>query len=94
MKNKEEERGRGGLNREGGLINFSPLKKGGLLERGWGRLFHGGLNRRFTKIELKSKRLLQRLIKQREKAEVYNISTGQYQSTSGLLGKTTNIQNI
>ena len=30
-----------------------------------------------------------------KKAEVvYNISTGQYQSSSGLLGKTTNIQNI
>lgn len=24
----------------------------------------------------------------------YNISTGQYQSSTGLLGKTTNIQNI
>ena len=24
----------GGLNREGGLINFSPLKRGGLFERG------------------------------------------------------------
>ena len=45
-------------------------------------------------IELKSTRLLQRLIKQREKAEVYNISTGQCQSSSGLLGKTTNLQNI
>ena len=30
----------GGLNREGGLINFPPLKRGGLLER-------GGLNRGF-----------------------------------------------
>ena len=29
-----------------------------------------------------------------KKAKVYNISTGQYQSSSGLLGKTTNIQNI
>ena len=28
------------------------------------------------------------------KAEVYNISSGQYQSLSGLLGKTRNIQNI
>ena len=27
-------------------------------------------------------------------AEVYNISTGQHQSSPGLLGKTTNIQNI
>ena len=26
--------GGGGLNREGGLINFPPLKRGGLLERG------------------------------------------------------------
>ena len=33
--------GEGGLNREGGLINFPPLKRGGgLLER--------GLNRGFT----------------------------------------------
>ena len=29
-----------------------------------------------------------------KKAEVYKISTGQYQSSSGLFGKTTNIQNI
>ena len=37
MKNKDWGRGRGGgLNREGGLINFPPLKRGGggLLERG------------------------------------------------------------
>ena len=41
MKNKDWERGRGGgLNREGGLINFPPLKRGGLFER-------GGLNRGF-----------------------------------------------
>ena len=46
------------------------------------------------KIELKSKRLLQKLIKQREEGRVYNISSGQYQSSSGVLGKTTNIQNI
>ena len=26
--------GGGGLNREGGLINFPPVKRGGLLERG------------------------------------------------------------
>ena len=26
--------GRGWLNREGGLINFPPVKRGGLLERG------------------------------------------------------------
>ena len=32
--------GEGGLNRVGGLINFPPLKRGGLLER--------GLNRGFT----------------------------------------------
>ena len=32
----------GGVNREGGLINFLPLKKGGLFEGG------GGLNRGFT----------------------------------------------
>ena len=41
--------GGGGLNREGGLINFPPLKRGGgLLERGG--LFErgGGLNRGFT----------------------------------------------
>ena len=43
MKNKDWGRGRGGLNREGegGLINFPPLKRGGLFER-------GGLNRGFT----------------------------------------------
>ena len=29
-----------------------------------------------------------------KKAEIYNISTSQYRSSSGLLGKTTNIQNI
>ena len=34
VKNKDWGRGRGGLNREGGLINFPPLKRGGLLERG------------------------------------------------------------
>ena len=34
MKNKDWGRGRGGLNREEGLINFPPLKRGGLLERG------------------------------------------------------------
>ena len=35
--------GRGGLNREGGLINFPPLKRGGgLLERG-GLFERGGL---------------------------------------------------
>ena len=41
--------GEGGLNREGGVINFPPLKRGGLLERGG--LFErggGGLNRGFT----------------------------------------------
>ena len=29
-----------------------------------------------------------------KKAEVYNISTGQYQSSSRLLGKSSNMQNI
>ena len=33
MKNKDWGRGRGGGG-EGGLINFPPLKRGGLLERG------------------------------------------------------------
>ena len=33
--------GEGGLNRDGGLLNFPPLKTGGLLERGG-----GGLNTR------------------------------------------------
>ena len=33
--------GEGGLNREGGLINFPPLKRGGLLERG--AYLRGGL---------------------------------------------------
>ena len=41
MKNKDWRRG-GGLNGEGGLINFPPLKKGGLLERG-GLFERGGL---------------------------------------------------
>ena len=36
--------GRGG---GGGLINFPPLKRGGLLERG-GLFERGGLNRGFT----------------------------------------------
>ena len=40
------------------------------------------------------KGLLQGLIKQREKAWVYDISTDQYQSSSGLLGQLTNLQNI
>ena len=45
VKNKDWGRGRGGgLNREGGLINFPPLKRGAYL-RG------GGLNRGFTVIE-------------------------------------------
>ena len=34
MKNKDWGRGRGGLNREGGLISFPPLKRRGLFERG------------------------------------------------------------
>ena len=33
--------GEGGLNREGGLTNFPPLKRGGLIRE-------GGLNRGFT----------------------------------------------
>ena len=37
-----EGRGRGRLNREGGLINFPPLKRGGELIR------EGRLNRGFT----------------------------------------------
>ena len=45
MKNKDgrEGEGKGGLNREGGLINFPPLKRGGLLERGGGLFERGGL---------------------------------------------------
>ena len=43
MKNKDWGRGRGGgLNREGLLLNFPPLKRGGLLERG-GLIGQGGL---------------------------------------------------
>ena len=34
-------RGGGELNREGGLINFPPVKRGGLLERG-GLIREGG----------------------------------------------------
>ena len=43
MKSKGWGRGGGGLNREGGLINFPPLKMrgGGLLERG-GLVERGG----------------------------------------------------
>ena len=42
MKNKDGGDGEGGgLDREGGLIKFPPLKRGGLFER-------GGLNRGFT----------------------------------------------
>ena len=33
---------------EGGLINFPPLKRGGLLESGGGAYLRGGLNRGFT----------------------------------------------
>ena len=42
--------GRGGLNREGGLINFLRLKRGGLLEGG-GLFERGGLieDLRYTK---------------------------------------------
>ena len=41
-------KGGGGLKREGGLINFLPLKKGGLLETG-GLFEEGrGVNRGFT----------------------------------------------
>ena len=40
------------------------------------------------------KELLQGLIKQREKAWVYDISPGQYQSSSGLLEQLMNLQNI
>ena len=53
MKNKDWGRGKGrvGLNREGVLINFPPLKRGGLLERG-GAYLRGGLNRGFTVLYL------------------------------------------
>ena len=40
--------GEGGLNREGGLINFPPLKRGGLIGE-------GGLNRGFTVFNLKAR---------------------------------------
>ena len=41
------------------------------------------------------KYFLQRLIKQCQNSKVYNISTGQYQSSAGLFGKNIkNIQNI
>ena len=46
------------------------------------------ISRKKIQIKLKSKRLLQRLVKQRKnKAKVYSISIGQHQSSSGLLGK-------
>ena len=38
--------GEGGLNREGGLINFPPLKRGG------GAYLRGGLNRGFTVVKI------------------------------------------
>ena len=52
MKNKDWGKGKGGggLNREGALINFPPLKRGGLLERG-GAYLKGGPNRGFTVIK-------------------------------------------
>jgi len=37
-----------GLDREGGLINSPPVKRGGLLERGGAYLKGRGLNRGFT----------------------------------------------
>ena len=40
MKNDKRERSGGGLIRKGKLINFLPLKRGSLLERGG--LFEGG----------------------------------------------------
>ena len=45
MKNKDWGRG---LNREGGLINFPPLKRGGGLLEG-GVYLRGGLNRGFNR---------------------------------------------
>ena len=39
------EEGKGGLNREGGLINFPPLKRGGGLIREGGLFERGWLNR-------------------------------------------------
>ena len=48
MKNKDWGRGRGGgLNREGGVINFPPLKRGVLIREG-GAYLRGGLHRGFT----------------------------------------------
>ena len=34
MKNEDGGEGEGGFNREGGLINYPPLKRGALSERG------------------------------------------------------------
>ena len=46
MKNKDGGEGKGGgLNREGALINFPPVKREGLFEG------EGGLNRGFTVIK-------------------------------------------
>ena len=36
MKNKDGGDGEGGLDREGGLIKFPPLKRGGLIREGGG----------------------------------------------------------
>ena len=43
MKNKDWGRGRGGINREGGLISSPPMKREDLLERGGGLFERGGL---------------------------------------------------
>ena len=43
MKNKDWGRGRGGVNREGGLSNFPPPKRGGGLIREGGLFERGGL---------------------------------------------------
>ena len=46
--------GEGGLNREGGLLNFPPLKRGGGLIRERGAYWTGGLNRGFTVFAIKN----------------------------------------
>ena len=56
-------------------------------------MFQCYLNYEYNRIKVKET-TAKNLSNNVKKVEVYNISTGQYQSSSGFLGKNTNIQNI
>ena len=58
----------GGLTQRGGLINFLPLKRGGLLEGG-GLICEGELNTGFTMMDFRYKK---------ESTTVTNLATYQY----------------